>query len=149
MSFLAGMKRLIWGVSLLFIFHSSLAQEKFTINGYIKDASNGEALIGATVYIKEIKGGASTNEYGFYSITLPPATYSIDYSYVSFGLISKTIALDKNTQISVELKPESEQLEEVVVQADLEQANVQNMEMSTNKLEIKTIFKVPTLFRRG
>ena len=140
------MKSLFCGVSILFFFHLSPAQEKFTINGYIKDASNGEALIGATVYIKEIKGGASTNEYGFYSITLPPATYTIDYSYVSFGLISKMITLDKNTQISVELKPESEQLEEVVVQADLEQANVQNMEMSTNKLEIKTIFKVPRLF---
>ncbi len=140
------MKRLICAVSSLFLFHSSFAQEKFTINGYIRDASNGEALIGATVYIKEINGGASTNEYGFYSITLPSSTYSINYSYIGFELVSKTVMLDKNTQISVELRPESEQLQEVVVQADMEQANVQNMEMSTNKLGIKTILRIPTLF---
>ncbi len=144
--FFTTMRRSIWGLLLLFFFHSSPAQEKFTINGYIKDAANGEALIGATVYIKEIKGGASTNEYGFYSITLPSGTYAIDYSYIGFALISKSIVLDKNMQVGVELKSESEQLQEVVVQAGIEQANVQNLEMSTNKLEMKTILKIPTLF---
>lgn len=121
------------------------AQDKFTINGTVKDASNGETLIGATVYIKELKNGATTNEYGFYSITLSPGNYTIDYSYVGFELVSKQVALDKNTQLNVELNPETSQLEEVVVQAELEQANVQNLEMSTNKLEMKTILKIPTL----
>ena len=50
---------------------TGLAQDKFTINGYIRDSSNGEALIGATVYIREIKSGATTNEYGFYSNVNP------------------------------------------------------------------------------
>ena len=121
------------------------AQNKFTINGVVKDASNGETLIGATVYIKELKNGATTNEYGFYSLTLPVGSYTIDFSYVGFELIAQSITLDKNTQLNIELKPEASQLEEVVVQAELEQANVQNLEMSTNKLEMKTILKIPTL----
>lgn len=121
------------------------AQGKFTINGVIKDASNGETLIGATVYIKELKNGATTNEYGFYSLTLPAGSYTIDFSYVGFELIAQSVTLDKNTQLNMELKPEVSQLEEVVVQAELEQANVQNLEMSTNKLEMKTILKIPTL----
>ncbi len=140
------MPRLICVVVSLFLFYQGLAQDKFTINGYIKDASNGEALIGATVFIKEIRSGATTNEYGFYSITLPPATYSVNYSYIGFQPISKTVELNQNTQISVELQAETEQLEEVVVRGEIEQANVQNTEMSTNKLEMKTILKLPTLF---
>ena len=125
--------------------HNMVAQARFTLNGVIKDASNGETLIGATVYVKELKNGGTTNEYGFYSITLPSGSYTINYSYVGFELTSKLVVLDKNTQLNIELNPEASQLQEVVVQAELEQANVQNLEMSTNKLEMKTILKIPTL----
>jgi len=137
--------RYFFFVLILLVVQHTQAQNKFTINGVIKDASNGETLIGATVYIKELKNGATTNEYGFYSLTLPSGDYTIDYSYVGFELISQSITLDGNKQLNIELKPEASQLEEVVVQADLEQANVQNLEMSTNKLEMKTILKIPTL----
>ncbi len=125
---------------------SAYAQEKFTINGSVRDAANGEALIGVTVFIKETKGGTTTNEYGFYSITLPQGTYTVDYTYVGFKPVVLTIVLDKNVQQAVELSEEAGQLEEVVVQAEIEQANVLNAEMSTNKLEIKTIQRVPMLF---
>ncbi len=140
------MQRLISAVSFLFLFYSSFAQDKFTVNGYIRDASNGEALIGATVYVPEIKNGTTANEYGFYSITLPIATYSLHYSYVGFRSVTKETTLDRNTQLNLELVPDTEQLQEVVVQAEAEQADVQNTEMSTNRLEIKTILKIPTLF---
>ena len=46
------------------------AQEKFTLNGYVRDAESGESLIGATIYINQISAGTITNPYGFYSITL-------------------------------------------------------------------------------
>jgi hypothetical protein len=125
---------------------SLAAQDKFTINGSVRDAANGEALIGVTVYIKETRGGTTTNEYGFYSITLPPGTYTVDYTYVGFKPQVFTIVLDKNVQQTIELSAEAEQLEEVIVQAEIEQANVQNAEMSTNRLEMKTIQRVPMLF---
>ncbi len=44
---------------------------KATLSGYIKSAGDGEALIGAGVYVEELKKGATTNVYGFYSLTLP------------------------------------------------------------------------------
>jgi CarboxypepD_reg-like domain/TonB dependent receptor/TonB-dependent Receptor Plug Domain len=118
--------------------------QDFTINGYVKDAANGEALIGATVYVKPLNDGAVTNEYGFYSITLPSGQYEISYSYVGFLSQSKTVDLISNIRQDIELVDESGQLGEVVVQAELEQANAQNMEMSTNKLDIRTIVKVPS-----
>jgi hypothetical protein len=132
----------------IFIFTVYCAQAqpagKFTISGYMKDAANGEALIGATVYITETGTGGITNEYGFYSITLPPATYNLHYSYVGYTSITKTIALSKNERIDLELTSDDQQLQEVIIQADIEQANVQNLEMSTNKLDISTIKKVPS-----
>ncbi|MBL7865770.1 MAG: carboxypeptidase-like regulatory domain-containing protein, partial [Cyclobacteriaceae bacterium] len=97
---------------LLFITIAATGQEKLTINGTVKDASNGEALIGVTVYIKEISNGAVTNEYGFYSITLPKGTYSVDYTYVGFKPSILTVVLDKNIQQNIELQPESEQLQD-------------------------------------
>ena len=140
------MRRLTGVLCFLFAAITGSSQVKFTINGTIKDVSNGEALIGATVFVKEINSGVTTNEYGFYSITLPSATYSIIISYVGYKPFSTSVELNKNIQQSIELEPESEQLQEVVVQGGVDQANVQNTEMSTNKLEMKTILKIPTLF---
>jgi len=121
-------------------------QEKFTLNGVIKDATNGEVLIGATVYIPDIQSGAATNEYGFFSITLKAGTYIAYYRYLGYSDLSQTIVLDKDVQQVIELSPEAEQLEEVVVKGELEQATPQNIEMSTNKLEQRIIQKIPMLF---
>ena len=129
---------------LVFVPSISHAQDKLTINGYVRDASNGEALIGATVYVKEINNGVVTNVYGFYSITLDPGAYTVNYSYVGYTTQSRNISLTKNQEVNIDLAIESEQLEELVVTAEREQANMENMEMSTNKLDIRTILKVPT-----
>jgi len=119
------------------------AQQKFTISGYVKDASNGEALIGATVYVREINNGATTNEYGFYSITIAPGPYTLQYSYMGYATDIKLITLEKNTPFNIELTSEADQLEEVVVKGEFEQPTATNLEMSTVSLGIKTILKIP------
>lgn len=129
--------------TLLLLPFLSLAQNKVTVSGYIKDASNGEALIGATVYIKELAAGASTNVYGFYSLTVEAGTYEVTYSYIGYATQVKTLALSSNTRIDLELVDEGKQLEEVVVSADKEQEGVKALEMSTNRLDIKTITRIP------
>lgn len=123
---------------------TALGQAKFVLNGYIRDTDNGEALIGATIFIKEIDNGSVSNVYGFYSITLSPGTYTLMFNYLGYQPISKTIALDQNTQLDIELVPERAQLEEIVVEAEEEQANVENAEMSTNRLDMRTLQKLPT-----
>jgi CarboxypepD_reg-like domain/TonB-dependent Receptor Plug Domain len=120
------------------------AQTKATLSGYIKDASNGEALIGATIFVKELASGASTNVYGFYSLTLPQGNYSIEISYIGFQKNQRTIDLTKDIRLDIELQVTAEQLTEVVVSAEREENNkVQTLEMSTSKLDIKTITKMP------
>ncbi len=74
----------------------TLAQNKFTINGYVKDAENGEELIGATVIVKELETGTITNVYGFYAITLESGEYTLQYSYLGYEVVEKTFKLNTN-----------------------------------------------------
>jgi hypothetical protein len=119
------------------------AQEKFTINGYVKDAANGESLIGATVLITELSSGNITNVYGFYSITIPPGDYTIQYRYIGFMSQTKQISLTSNQRVDIELKEEQMQLQEVVITAEPEDQNVSSTEMSVAQLDINTISKIP------
>ncbi len=60
------------------------SQQKFTLNGYIKDSLSGETLIGANITAKSEGKGATTNQYGFYSITLKNGTYQLVASFVGY-----------------------------------------------------------------
>lgn len=119
------------------------SQEQYTISGYVKDASNGETLIGATVLIKELGTGNITNLYGFYSITLPAGDYTVNYSYIGYETVERAISLTSSIRSDLEMKDNSTQLESVVVSAKAENANVSDIEMSTNEMDMKTIEKIP------
>ncbi|HRD40299.1 MAG TPA: carboxypeptidase-like regulatory domain-containing protein, partial [Bacteroidia bacterium] len=73
--------------------------QKFTISGYVKDGKNGEALIGALVYKKDTQLGSSTNEYGFYSLTLPAGKHTLLISFVGYTSIMQEIDLTKNNTL--------------------------------------------------
>jgi hypothetical protein len=122
---------------------SALGQAKFTISGYVKDAANGEALIGATIYVKSLGTGATTNVYGFYSLTLQSGAYDLEVSYIGFTTQAKSLILSENIRMDIELQSEETQLEEVVVISTKDQEGVKALEMSTNRLDIKTIIKIP------
>lgn len=130
--------------TLLLFCTASFAQTKNTVSGYLKDASDGEKLIGATVYVLETKSGASTNAYGFYSLTLPAGSYTLEFSYIGFAKKIQKISLTQNIQLDVELSSDSQELEEVLISAEGdENARVQNLEMSVSKLDMTTIQKMP------
>lgn len=135
---------------LLLIFNalgiSMQAQDKLTVSGYVKDASDGEGLIGVSVYSKESGTGAVTNNYGFYSITLPKGTYTFVVSYVGYEKENRTVTLaDQNVRLDLELKEEGRDLKELVVSTRREDDNVSNIEMSVNRVDIKTIQRIPAL----
>ncbi|MHA8065735.1 TonB-dependent receptor [Aquirufa sp. ROCK2-A2] len=133
------------GLLLTFLSITLFAQ-KSTISGYIKDKSNGEGLIGASVYVKELKSGTSSNTYGFYSITVAPGTYTLVFSSTGFKKIEKQISLRENTkELPIELESEISELAEVKVTARAFDENVKGIEMSVNKIDIKTIRKIPAL----
>lgn len=118
-------------------------QQSFTLSGYVKDLSNGEDLIGATIYVDEISSGTITNVYGFYSITLIAGVYSVEYRYVGYETIKQEINFIENISQDIELSDGGQELQEVVITAEPEDSNVSSVEMSTNNLDIKTIQKIP------
>ncbi|CAG5073687.1 hypothetical protein DYBT9623_04865 [Dyadobacter sp. CECT 9623] len=121
------------------------AQNRQTVSGYVKDKANGEGLIGVSVYVREAATGVVTNPYGFYSITLPSGNYTLVFSYIGYQKVTKEVTLDADKTLSIEMEDESNQLQEVTVSTQREDENVRSIEMSVNKVEMKTIRKMPAL----
>src|SRR6218665_295610 len=129
----------------LLFFFVGFSQEKFTLSGTISDANSNETLIGVNIFIPEIKAATTTNEYGFYSITLPKGTYKVQISSVSFQTTTQTITLDKNIKNNFQLASNEEQLQEVVITDGRTATNTRKAEMSVNKLSIGAIKKMPVV----
>jgi outer membrane receptor protein involved in Fe transport len=121
------------------------AQERVTISGTITDSKSNETLIGATIYIEELKTGVSTNEYGFYSITIPSGDYTIWLSYIGYLSAKESISLTGTIKKDFSLVEDSKTLNEVVINANKEIADIRVPEMSTNKLSIQTIKQMPVV----
>lgn len=137
--------RLILTIFLIACLAGLSAQEKFVIDGYVKDGKNGESIIGATVYKLGSNMGATSNEYGFYSLMLPKGQHTIAVSLIGFRTFTFSINLEKSITKNIELNEEGTDLEEVVVSAEAEDKNVKSVEMSVAKLDIKQINKIPAL----
>ncbi len=123
-----------------------LAQERYTLSGIIKEAATNETMIGVTVAVPEMQTGVITNEYGFYSITLPKGEYTLQFSFVGFQDQVKKLTLDANTKLDIALEIASFDLEEVVIVEDVEKVSIRKPEMSVNKLSINTIKQLPVVF---
>ena len=125
--------------------HTIQGQQKYTLSGTISEVSSNETLIGVTVAIPELKTGVTTNEYGFYSITLPEGTYTVLISYLGFEDITQQITLTENRRKDFLLSEEAEQLEEVVVTENVEKMDIRKPQMSVNTLSVGTIKKIPVI----
>jgi len=120
-------------------------KQKFTISGTITDANNNETLIGVNVSIPELKTGVTTNEYGFYSLTLPKGNYTLRITYLGFQTVEEKIQLTQNTKKNFKLSSGEQQLDEVIVTSDKSSTNIRSTEMSVNKLSMATIKKMPVV----
>lgn len=129
---------------LLFFVSITTAQEKHTISGTISDAKNNETLIGVNINLKGTNYFGITNEYGFYSITVPEGNYELIISYVGFETITETISLRQNTKRNFSLIETGEQLQEVVI-TEKTKVNTRKPEMSVNKLSIAQIKQMPVV----
>ncbi len=131
---------------ILFVSSTAFAQsENLTISGYIRDAANGETIIGANIYIDEIGSGTVSNEYGFYSVNLPAGTYTLSFSYVGYDTNVEQVSLTQDIRLDKNIGIESQELQEIVISSEAANANVSSTEISVNKLDIGTIKKIPTL----
>jgi outer membrane receptor for ferrienterochelin and colicin len=115
---------------------------KYSICGYVQDASSGEKLIGASVY-DEISGlGTITNEYGYYTLTLSEATVVMVVSYVGYTTYRDSLQLKKNIEKVIKLE-QSALLEEVIVTSNSPKSIVENSQMSMISIPVKEIKSIP------
>jgi len=127
-------------ILLLFLCISSglFAQNKFTISGFVKEKSSAEELIGANIVSETLSIGVTTNAYGFYSLTLPEGNYKIRYSFIGYQDTLITLSLIKSERLDVEMAPYTEELSEIVLDADAID-KIRSIEMSVNKLQTKAV----------
>lgn len=123
---------------------ASFAQT-YTVSGRVRDASNGETLLGATVLVKS-GGGTVTNEYGFYSISLEAGNYTLIYKYLGYDDIEETIVLDGNKTINVELGVKANVIGPAVISAKALERKVENKKISVVKMETAKIKEIPVIF---
>ena len=129
----------------LFIFQSIIGQEKFTLYGTVTQAYSNETLIGVSITVTELQTGVNTNEYGFYSITLPKGSYKLLISYIGFKNINKSIDLTKNTALNLQLTEQIEELEKVIITGNIEKLDIKKPQMSVNTLSAGSIKKIPAI----
>jgi len=135
-------------VILVLLFFPKIFAQNFTVSGTLKDASNGEDLIGATVFVKEKPGtGAAANTYGFYSLTLPKGDYTLLFRYIGLEDLEQKLTLDRDLRLDKELASWAGlTIHEVVIKSGKENKNVSKNEMSVTKLDPKDIENIPVIF---
>lgn len=122
------------------------AQQKYTVQGTVTDANTQETLVGVNVQVTDTEGGTVTDVSGAYTLTIPAGTHTLVFSFIGFEKQTTTLNITGAQTVNIQLKPLSEELEEVVVTASGERGvEVNNVEMGTHKLDIQTIQKLPAL----
>jgi len=126
--------------------NKTIAEDRFSVSGFIKDAKTGELLLFANIVVVELKTGTSTNQYGYYSLKLPAGNYNLKYSYLGYETVIRRVDLKSNLHSDIELPPQAETLKEVEIAGNSEKSEVRSLEMGTIHLDIKQLKAIPVLF---
>ena len=119
--------------------------QKATLSGTIIEEGSGETMLNVNVIITELKTGTITNEYGYYSITLPTGTYKIQYTSIGYATIERQVTLEDNVKLNISLKEQGEELDAIILTNDVEKLSTKSPQMSVNALSIETIKKIPVV----
>jgi hypothetical protein len=130
-------------IAVSFILPSVLfSQQKFSLSGTITEAQSGESAVGAKISIATLNLGATSNEYGFYSLTVPKGIYEVQFKAYGLKTITKQIDLNANQIFNFEMSDETEVLEEVEVNAKRGE-NVTSTKVGQMELEMEKIKTLP------
>ncbi|WP_445384628.1 TonB-dependent receptor [Robiginitalea sp. IMCC44478] len=142
------MKKISWVLLTLLctsVYSELIAQTRYTLSGTITEARSNETLIGVSIVVPELRTGVTTNEYGFYSLSLPEGSYEVVISYLGFQEIRQQLDFSSNQRLDFQLEEKAEQLQEVVVTDDAERLDIRKPQMSVNTLKVETIKNIPVV----
>jgi len=123
-----------------------MAQQNVVLSGTVRDKKTGESLIKAVIRIQELpNAGIISNEYGFYSLSLPKGNYVAVVSQVGYETLVQKIKLDSSVSIDFKLETKN-QLREVVVESSRKNDNLTKAQMGTETINMSAISKVPVIF---
>lgn len=121
--------------------------QNYTVSGSIKDDANGEKLIDVVIQVAEQKNiGTTSNEYGFYSLSLKEGEYTIIYTYLGYKTITEKISLKGNVVKNISLSEKGNELNEVVINSVAKNDNIKSTAMGVERLNMAQIKDVPVLF---
>lgn len=139
------MKKILYLLVLVLILSSSnLIAQKNTLTGYVEDAETGERMVGVNVVAKEVSLGTTTNIYGFYSMTLPASTYTLEFSFIGYKTFSIAVDFSKNTHYNISLESQSVELNEIVLTG--EENIVKRTQSSVIDVPVEQIKAIPSFF---
>ena len=130
----------------LFLCQGMTAQQVCRVSGVVRDAETGESLVGVAVYEPQLKMGVATNGKGEYDIELPAGQHILQFSYLGYQQMEKSLVLSKKSHtLNVRLQQDVETLSEVQITSRKSDHNVSEMAMSVQSLDMITIKKIPAL----
>ncbi len=121
------------------------SQNKFTLSGTITDQNTNETLIGVIVSVKEANVVTTTNEYGYYVMTLPEGQYTLEVNSVGYTVHTETISITENTRKNISLGSSDVMIDEIQITASSKATNIRKPEMSINKLTVEEVKKMPVV----
>ena len=130
---------------LLICCFTDFAQDNYTISGYVQDESSGESLIGVSIYDKNTYKGTTTNQYGFYSLTLPKDNMILFFHSLDLSLSKEKLDLSKDLRLNISLKNNAIVTDEVIVTGERLDKNVSSSDMSQAKIEVDNIKQLPVI----
>ncbi|PKV51798.1 TonB-dependent receptor-like protein [Aquimarina sp. MAR_2010_214] len=119
--------------------------KKYTISGYISEKGSQEYLSSVSIYIPELNAGTITNDYGFYSLSIPEGSYQVLISFVGYKSIKKNIDLVSDRVINFDLELDTQYLDEVIINSDQETNKSQVTQMSSERLNPSIFEDIPTI----
>ena len=120
--------------------------QKVIVSGYVTDAGSGERMIDATVYEKASYAGTTTNNYGFFSLPLPPGKAEIIVSYLGYDALTADVNLTRDTVMNFSLTMSSSEIDAVTITATGRQSKVESAQMSMIDIPVEKFLRLPVIF---
>lgn len=137
-------KRILAVFVILAISFYSSAQPTVTVSGFVSDAATGERLAGATIFLPEHERGAACNDFGFFSLSVPPGKVTLVFRFVGFEPLQKTLAVQTDTLLTIMLETRN-RIKEVEVKATPKEDFLLSPAMGTHRLNAQQVERIPAV----
>lgn len=117
--------------------------DKYNLSGTISSSKTGETLIAATLRLVGTKMATLSNEYGFYTISLPAGSQQIEISAIGFRSLNKTVNLNSDTRLNIALEEDANELETVNITSTSAKRDIENPQMGMERINLKETKNIP------